>query len=172
MAVLLLSATMQPLNVISERRLVALLSRNRVALITDDDQYAVEAQVAERRLPRDVSIARLVRTVQLPRRILRPNRRNLLLRDGASCQYCGFNGSPADLTIDHVIPLSRGGRGDRWENLVIACRPCNWRKGDRRPEEVGLELRRRPRALAQEFSQVLFLRHPELRAAYEALMVA
>src|ERR1700694_4793697 len=116
MAVLLLNASMQPLNVISHRRLI------------------------------------------------------LLLRDDQTCQYCGFVGPAAELTVDHIVPMSRGGAGDRWDNLVVACKKCNWRKANHRPEEVGMRLRRRPGPLTQEYAHIIFLRYPELKAAYEALL--
>jgi len=79
------------------------------------------------------------------RKEARFSRRNLFLRDGHQCQYCGAHPPRRELSIDHVIPRSRGGR-DTWENLVIACQRCNVRKGDRTPEEAGMQLLRRPAA--------------------------
>lgn len=169
MAVLLLNASLQPLNVISRRRLCVLLSKQRVAFLDDETEQAALSALADRRLPDGVVMVRLLRTVHVPRRMLRPNRRNLLLRDDMTCQYCGHVGGPAELTIDHVVPVSRGGAPDTWENQVVACRRCNWRKANRRPEEVGLRLRRPPRPLTQEYAHILFLRYPELKVAYEQL---
>ncbi len=71
------------------------------------------------------------------------NRRNLYRRDHYTCQYCGTRQEPGHLTIDHVLPISRGG-DTSWENCVVACRSCNWKKGSRTPEEAGLGLRRHP----------------------------
>ena len=68
------------------------------------------------------------------------SRKNVLRRDRHRCQYCRSNDR---LTIDHVIPKSRGGK-DTWENLVAACVPCNNRKGSRTPEEAGMPLLRKP----------------------------
>lgn len=169
MAVLLLNASLQPLNVISRRRLCVLLSKQRVAFLDDATERAAMAALADRRLPDGVIMVRLLRTVHVPRRMLRPNRRNLLLRDDMTCQYCGHVGAPSELTIDHVVPVSRGGAPDTWENQVVACRRCNWRKANSRPEEVGLRLRRQPRPLTEEYAHVLFLRYPELKVAYEQL---
>jgi hypothetical protein len=56
--------------------------------------------------------------------------------------------------------------------VVIACRKCNWRKANHRPEEVGLTLRRKPVPLTQEYAHIIFLRYPELKAAYDALLAA
>ena len=66
---------------------------------------------------------------------------NVFLRDGFACQYCGEPGSSQDLTFDHVIPRSRGGR-TTWQNIVAACGPCNLRKGGRTPGQAQMPLRR------------------------------
>jgi 5-methylcytosine-specific restriction endonuclease McrA len=70
------------------------------------------------------------------------NRREVLRRDHHSCQYCG---SSKHLTLDHVIPRSRGGQ-HRWDNVVTACERCNSKKSDRTPHEAGMQLRTKPKA--------------------------
>ena len=127
MAVLLLNASLQPLNVISHRRLVVLLSKERVAFLDTDAEVRAVAALQDRRIPEDVVIVRLLRNIHVPRRVLRPNRRNLLLRDDNTCQYCGIVTVPAELTVDHVIPVSRGGapgqlgqRGARLQAVQLA----------------------------------------------------
>jgi 5-methylcytosine-specific restriction endonuclease McrA len=70
------------------------------------------------------------------------SRRELLRRDHHACQYCG---STKQLTIDHVLPRSRGG-SHRWDNVVTACAPCNGKKGSKTPEEAGLQLKTKPKA--------------------------
>ena len=65
--------------------------------------------------------------------------RELFLRDAHLCMYCGHQFREYELTRDHVVPFSRGGR-DRWSNVVTACRSCNTRKGNRKPEEAGMPL--------------------------------
>ena len=72
------------------------------------------------------------------------SRRNIYKRDRYTCQYCGVQPGPEELTIDHVLPRSRGGASS-WENCVLACVPCNRRKADRSPEQAGLRLRKAPR---------------------------
>ena len=72
------------------------------------------------------------------------SRRNLFKRDRYTCQYCGLQPGPEELTIDHVQPRSRGGRST-WENCVLACVECNKRKADRTPAEAKMALRRPPR---------------------------
>jgi 5-methylcytosine-specific restriction endonuclease McrA len=74
---------------------------------------------------------------------VRFSRRNIFDRDRSSCQYCGKRFSKMDLTIDHVVPRSRGGK-DTWDNVVLACVKCNVKKGDRLPHEAGLTLTRPP----------------------------
>ena len=133
MAVLLLNASLQPLNVISHRRLVVLLSKERVAFLDTDAEVRAVAALQDRRIPEDVVIVRLLRNIHVPRRVLRPNRRNLLLRDDSTCQYCGLTAPAAEMTVDHVVPVSLGGAPDTWENVVIACKRCNWRKANHLP---------------------------------------
>lgn len=74
------------------------------------------------------------------------SRKNLLLRDRYTCQYCGkYLKNPKERTIDHVIPKSRGGK-TVWTNVVLCCKKCNLKKGDRTPEEAGLKLLKKPKA--------------------------
>lgn len=74
---------------------------------------------------------------------LKWGRRNLALRDNNECQYCGCKVHGDDLTIDHVIPKTRGGK-NTWANTVVSCKPCNRRKANRTPEEARMPLRRKP----------------------------
>jgi 5-methylcytosine-specific restriction endonuclease McrA len=71
------------------------------------------------------------------------SRRNLILRDGGKCQYCGINVSLKTGTMDHVVPRSRGG-AHSWENVVLACSKCNQRKADKMPEKFHLKLTKKP----------------------------
>jgi 5-methylcytosine-specific restriction endonuclease McrA len=79
----------------------------------------------------------------LPRRRVPFSRRNIYKRDEYRCQYCGARAPVADLTIDHILPRSFGGRSS-WENCVIACLRCNRRKAHRTPLEAGMHLQRPP----------------------------
>ena len=72
------------------------------------------------------------------------SRRNLFKRDHYTCQYCGAQPGPGELTIDHILPRSKGGHST-WENCVLACVACNTRKANRTPEQAGLKLRKAPR---------------------------
>ena len=88
------------------------------------------------------SVIRLRRYINIPIKKVELSRKNILRRDGHQCQYCGSNKPP--LTVDHVMPRSRGG-ADSWENLVCACIKCNVKKGNRTPEEAGMKLMKTPR---------------------------
>ncbi len=85
------------------------------------------------------------------------NRRNIYHRDGSVCQYCGRKHPSSELSLDHVMPRSRGG-GDTWENLVCACTTCNARKADKTPPEAGMRLIRVPRALKSP-AQLIRVQH-------------
>lgn len=88
-------------------------------------------------------IIRLLRYDRLPRNAVKFNRRNIFLRDEHRCQYCGRHYTSTRLSLDHVLPRSRGGP-DTWENVVCACLNCNVRKGGRTPAEAGMKLIRPP----------------------------
>jgi 5-methylcytosine-specific restriction endonuclease McrA len=135
---LVLNATYEPLSVVSARRAVVLVVREKAELVESKDRT-----FSSERLTIPVpSVIRLKRYVRVPyRRRVALNRRAVFARDEHTCQYCGA----AAENIDHVLPRSRGG-SHTWENVVAACRRCNTRKGDRRPEEAGLVLRATPRA--------------------------
>ena len=93
-----------------------------------------------------LAVPRVIRLMHFDRhrRVRVPlSRRNIYLRDGNVCQYCGKKFPTSELSLDHVIPLSRGGPST-WENVVCACLPCNVRKGNQLLEEAGLRLRRAP----------------------------
>jgi len=105
------------------------------------------------RIPR---VIQLVYYDRVPHREVRFTRRNIFYRDRNRCQYCGRVFAQRDLNLDHVVPLSRGGRST-WTNVVTACVPCNSRKGNRLPEQAGLTLVRPPKKPAG---------HPLLRASW------
>ena len=82
--------------------------------------------------------------IKVPPKNQKPNRKNIFIRDKGKCQYCNKNLSYNSSTIDHVIPRSKGG-SSMWNNLVLCCGPCNIKKGNGAPSEVGLSLRSQPR---------------------------
>ena len=94
----------------------------------------------------EIQVPRVIRLLsydRLPRRSLRLNRHTLLARDEHRCQYCGRRMPVSQLSMDHVIPRSRGGQ-TTWENIVCACLSCNVHKGGRTPKEARMKLIRKP----------------------------
>jgi 5-methylcytosine-specific restriction endonuclease McrA len=133
---LLLNATFEPLCLVSARRAVVLVLKEKAEIL--------ERNGAEMRSERATfvvpSVIRLTHYVRVPHRTMVPlSRRAVFARDDSRCQYCGR----AAENIDHVVPRSRGG-DHAWDNVVAACRPCNARKEDRLLSECGMQLRRPP----------------------------
>ena len=93
------------------------------------------------------SVIRLLEYRRIPHQTRALSRKNILLRDRNTCQYCGEVLPSSELTLDHVVPRSRGG-ASTWENLVACCFACNNKKGDRTPQEAGMVLARQPRQIS------------------------
>ena len=136
---LVLNATYEPINVCTVKRAVVLLLKDKAEVIEHSEW---ELRSASASIQRPIVI-RLVTYVRIPRDTHRRKitRRAVFARDEWTCQYCG---SRANLTVDHVIPKSKGGNSS-WENIVASCAPCNRRKGDALPRQVGMHLVRQPR---------------------------
>ena len=138
--VLVLNASYEPLNVTTVRRATVLVFKGKAELIEELDQTLHSATTS---FPWP-HVIRLVSYVRVPRAVQRKiSRRALFARDNWRCVYCGSSGGR--LTLDHVLPRSRGGESI-WENVVTSCAPCNHRKGNRTVEEARMELRFPPRA--------------------------
>jgi 5-methylcytosine-specific restriction endonuclease McrA len=139
--VLVLNASYEPLQIIPIRRAVVLLLQEKAELIES-------ASNRLRSLTRSFVVPiviRLTRYIRIPRRLRLPcSRRGVLARDHDTCQYCGSQPGRSSLTVDHVLPRSRGG-GTTWDNVVTACRECNHKKGGRTPEEANMALLTVPR---------------------------
>jgi 5-methylcytosine-specific restriction endonuclease McrA len=158
-AVLVLNATYEPINVTSVRRAMVLIFKGTARPEELTDRVFHSARMA---FPVP-SVIRLTEYIQIPYERKELSRRNVLLRDGYGCQYCGRKLNSSDLTIDHVIPRARGGR-TTWDNVVTCCRKCNARKGQHLPEEVGMKLLKHPRALSWRVSHQILAhlgRHQE-----------
>jgi 5-methylcytosine-specific restriction endonuclease McrA len=138
--VLVLNASYEPLNVTSVRRAHVLVFKGKAVVLEQLDRPLTSAS-STYPWPH---VIRLVHYVRVPRAVQRKiSRRALFARDGWSCVYCGASGGR--LTLDHVVPRSRGG-DSVWENVVTSCAPCNLRKGNRLLHEVEMRLRVTPRA--------------------------
>jgi 5-methylcytosine-specific restriction endonuclease McrA len=137
---LLLNSTYEPLKVIPWQRAVTLLWLGKVEVIRTYDRD-VRSVTFKLRMP---AVVRLLRFIRRKRPQISFSRRNLFARDANRCQYCGVKQELSELTYDHVLPRSMGGKTD-WANIVTCCIPCNRRKGGRTPEQAGMRLLRVPR---------------------------
>jgi len=135
--VLVLNQNYEPLNVCNLPRAFRLVFGERAEVLEYDHQMI--------RTPRETfrapAVIRLQSQIRRPRPRVRLTRREVFIRDGYTCQYCGRQSG--DLTLDHVMPRHRGG-SHTWDNLVTACKACNHRKGGKLLEEARLRLARRP----------------------------
>ncbi len=141
MGCLALNASYEPLTLVPTRRAIRLVLDRKAEILEVDSDRAFRSERATVPCP---TVIRLVRYVHVPRRFRRQVTNTFLFaRDDYSCQYCGRHRSRLRgrqfLTRDHVLPRSRGG-GNTWDNVVTACSPCNNRKGNHTPAEVGLSL--------------------------------
>src|SRR3990172_9014283 len=148
--VLVLNATFEPINVTAVRRALVLLLKG-VAQAEEMNHAEVHSASNAMQVP---SVIRLLAYRHIPQQTRALSRKNILLRDRNTCQFCGHQFPASELTLDHVVPRSRGGHSS-WENLVACCYQCNNRKGDRTPEEAGLLLVRRPRPFTLHTSRQL-----------------
>ena len=148
--VLVLNASYEPINVCAARRAIVLVLKG-VAMTEEVNGHFLHSTRIAMRVP---SVIRLLEYRRIPHQTRALSRKNILLRDRNTCQYCGLVLPSSELTLDHVIPRSRAGES-AWENLVACCHPCNNRKGSRTPEEAGMKLARLPRPFSLHTSRHL-----------------
>ncbi len=146
--VLVLNASYEPINVCAARRAIVLVLKG-VAMAEEENGHYLHAARVTLRVP---SVIRLLEYRRIPHQTRALSRKNILLRDRSTCQYCGAVLPSSDLTLDHVIPRSRGGIS-AWENLVACCHTCNRRKGNQLPVEAGMKLLREPRTFTLHTSR-------------------
>ena len=137
---LLLNASYEPLRIVDWKRAVTLVLLNKVEVL---EEYPREVRSVSIVL-KVPSILRLTKFIRrAPRARVQFSRSSVFARDAHICQYDGRSYPLADLTIDHVVPRTAGGRST-WDNVVTCCTDCNRRKGGRTPEQAGLTLIRPP----------------------------
>lgn len=166
-SVLALNRMYMAIHVISVRRAFCLLCKGHAEVINIEDgaymayDFGAWCEISELRLELDdfnetddwvravnfrVQVPRVVRLLEydrVPKNTVKFSRRNIFLRDENRCQYCGDRYGTKHLSLDHVVPRSRGGPTS-WDNIVSACLRCNVSKGGRTPQEAGMRLRRKP----------------------------
>jgi len=135
--VLVLNQNYEPLDVSTIRRAIVLLLAGKAELL---ETYEHELASAQARFPAP-AVIRLIYLIRRPQPRVKLCRREVFARDQYTCQYCGTR--THDLTLDHVVPRSRGG-AHTWENVVSACRTCNHRKGGKSLGEARMRLLRQP----------------------------
>lgn len=152
--VLLLNASYEPLGIVTMPRAVRLVWRGTAEMVEPDADRVLRSQRFSFQCP---SVIRLVTYVNVRKRRATAGglRTKILMRDRFRCQYCGVKGNAIDLSIDHIMPRSRGGRTTP-ENLCAACKACNSRKGDRTPAEARMPLLTEPSALMYDLDLAAF----------------
>ena len=141
--VLVLNASYEPINICAARHALTLVFKG-VAVVEEVSDRVVRTSRISIPVP---DVIRLVRYRRVPRQNRSVSRKGILLRDGYACQYCHRRYAAGELTLDHVLPRSRGG-SSVWENLVACCFACNNRKGNRTPQEAGMVLAKLPRQIS------------------------
>lgn len=127
------------LNVVDWKKAMCLMAKGKVQVLAYSRKTVRTAEGMMLKIPAVLKLIKLIRTLYRAR--VPFGKRNILIRDGYRCAYCGS--TCGRLTVDHIIPRSRGGK-NTFENCVASCRPCNSRKGCRTPREAGMALRVRP----------------------------
>ncbi|MEQ8245834.1 HNH endonuclease [Fulvivirga sp.] len=145
--VLVLNQDNSPISVCTIQRAFLLTYLNKSELVKPANGHKLHSVSQAFPMP---AVIRLNRYVNVPYKGVALTRQNIFKRDNFNCQYCGTN---KDLTLDHVIPRSKGGKS-AWNNLVTACKRCNAKKGNNTPEKVGMKIKIAP----FKPSYVLFLR--------------
>ena len=140
METLVLTHAYQPVDRISWQRAITLWVAEKVEILEEYDDRTIRSVSLAIQMP---SVVRFVYQVRVKRTGVKFSRENVYSRDKGRCQYCNQKVSRYDATYDHVVPRRLGGQ-TRWDNIVIACLPCNQHKGGRTPEQAGLVLQTKP----------------------------
>jgi 5-methylcytosine-specific restriction endonuclease McrA len=146
--VLVLNQNYMPMTVCNAKKAVTMIFRGRAEVIEQADGFIRSVSLA---IPFPL-VVRIGVFVRVPIKRVELTRKNIIKRDNHQCQYCGTRS--ATMTVDHVVPKTRGGE-DSWENLVAACVQCNNSKGNMTPDEALMPLRRRPK----KPSRLAFIQH-------------
>jgi 5-methylcytosine-specific restriction endonuclease McrA len=162
--VLLLNQTYEPLGTVSVARAIIMTFKNTVTVEELDGDRVLHSVRAEFPVP-SVIRRRTYINVRRRREASGMKRLRIYMRDKFRCQYCGEKKDVAELTLDHILPRSRGGDNSP-VNIVTACIPCNNRKGDRTPEEARMPLLTSQSMLRVKLERVLLCHYAEARAEW------
>jgi len=133
---ILLNADYTFLNMVNWKRAMCLMVKGKVQILRQSERVIRSGEGLSIKVPAVMKLIKLIRTLYVSR--VPFSKKNVIVRDGFKCAYCGND--KVRLTIDHIIPKSRGGQTD-FENCVSSCRPCNNRKGNKTPSEVRMYLK-------------------------------
>lgn len=136
---LLLAASYEPIDVISWKDAIRLMTLGKAEIIEEYDKD-IRSMYLVIKMP---AVVRLIGSFKKRKSQVKFSRVNIYTRDKYKCQYCAKKGSMKDFTFDHVLPRSRGGKTN-WTNIATCCRDCNSKKRDRTPEEAGMRLLNKP----------------------------
>lgn len=145
--VLVLNQDYSPMSVCTAQRAFLLIYLKKAELLNSATDQFLRTVTKSFPMP---SVIRINNYISVPYKGVVMTRHNIFKRDNQQCQYCG---TKKDLTIDHVIPRSKGGRST-WKNLVTACKQCNTKKGDFSPQEADMKLQTQP----YKPSYIMFIR--------------
>lgn len=137
METLVLNATYEPLCRIPWQRAITLLFNGKVEVVDEYEDKTIRSVTFELKMP---SVVRFLRLLKRRKPIIRFSRENVYARDSGKCQYCARHVSRSEATYDHVTPRALGGK-TCWDNIVIACVPCNQKKGGRTPDQARMKLK-------------------------------
>ena len=135
----LLNADYTFLNVVHWKRAMCLIAKGKVQVLRHSQRLIRTAEGLAVKVPAVMRLIKLIRTLYINR--VPFSKKNVLIRDGFKCAYCGGDGRK--LTIDHIVPKSRGGKTD-FENCVASCKSCNNKKGSKIPSEANMYLKEKP----------------------------
>ena len=162
--VLLLNQTYEPLGTVSVARAVIMTFKNTVTVEELDGKRVLRSAHAEYPVP-SVIRRRVYINIRSRREASGTKRLRIYMRDKYRCQYCGEKKKAGDLTLDHILPRSRGGDNSP-VNVVTACLPCNNRKGNRTPAEARMPLLTSQSALRVKLERVVLCHYAEARAEW------
>jgi 5-methylcytosine-specific restriction endonuclease McrA len=139
---LVLDKNWKPVSFTGWQNAIKLWYEGVAEIIKEDEDKRVHSQYFDKGVPR-VIVVKNAWVKRLKKQDLPCSRRNVFIRDNGACQYCGMKLTTWNYTLDHVFPQCLGGK-DTWENLVVACQECNWKKAGKTLQQSGMHLRRIP----------------------------
>lgn len=137
---LILSPSYQPVCTVPWQRAITLLFMGKVEVVESYEDREIRSITFSLKMP---SIVRFLRAIRSKKKAIKFSRENVYARDNGRCQYCQNQVPRHESTYDHVVPRAQGGQTS-WENVVIACVPCNQKKGGRTPIQANMHLRKQP----------------------------